>query len=300
MKTAALAAFVAAALVPSLVSAQIGDFKPHATGAGNPEVHINADGTMTVKSARVDQIAGTTFYIGIKWGQFPMRFTMKTDGKTTVAKKYGGAATVAALKIGHYIDAEGDFYYGSDFIGLTARSIKNYSLTEESESYSGKIIELNDQNLVLMTPAKNITVVPAPSLVITKGSVNIPWSRLRVGDTVALADGVYDYAKNTLTASNMLIFHSNAEFKPKNFEGTLKRIDGTSLPTSLIVTVGGTDYTVYLSASTKILAKNKNPALLGRFVVGDTLRFYGALKESDKLLADQYVVSADVVRNTSL
>ena len=135
-----------------------------------------------------------------------MRFTMKTDGKTTVVKKYGGVATVASLKVGHYIDVDGDFFYGSDFIGLTGRAVKDYSLTEESESYSGKIIELSDSNLVLMAPAQNITVVPASSLVITKGSVNIPWSRLRVGDTVALADGVYDYAKNTLTASKMLIF----------------------------------------------------------------------------------------------
>jgi hypothetical protein len=291
---------IALATLPLCVYAQLGEYKPQSAGAGPPEIHINADGTIQVKSARVDQIAGTTFYVGVKWGQFPMRFTMKTDSKTSVTKRYGGTASIASLSIGDYIDVNGEFFFGSDFFGITARSVKDYSLTEEAESYSGTIVELGDRSLVLKTPLKNITVIAGSGLVIKKGTIEIPWGRLRTGDTVPLVDGVYDYAKNTLTAATMVVYYANTELRPRNYEGSLKSIDGTSLPTNLVVTVGGVDYTVYLSPSTPVFAKNKKPTVLGRFVTGDTIRFYGSLKESDKLLADQYVVSAEVVRNLSL
>ncbi len=277
-----------------------GDYTPESVGAGAPELHINANGTMSVRSARVDQIAGTTLYLILKWGQMPMHFTMKTDEKTNVVKRYGGVASVGQIKIGDYIDADGDFFVGSDFFGLTAKTLKDWSQTEEAETFSGKIIEMNASVFVLETPRKNIIVESATSTVIRKGSVTIPWSRLAKGDTIVLADGVYDYAKNTLSASQLIVFQSKADFTPKNFEGKLTRIESTSLPTTLVVTVGGVEYSVYLTSSTQILTKNKKPALLGRFVVGDTLRFYGAVKESDKTLADQLVVPAEIVRNLSL
>ena len=152
----------------------------------------------------------------------------------------------------------------------------------------------------MQTPAQTITVRPATSTVIKKGSIVIPYERVRKGDTVVLADGVYDYASNVLTPSSIVLFQSGSDFTPRNFEGILKKMDGTAPPASLIVTVDGVDYTVYLSPTTEVLRKNRQPALLGRFVAGDTVRFYGAIQESDKTLADQLVVPAEVVRNLNL
>lgn len=120
------------------------------------------------------------------------------------------------------------------------------------------------------------------------------------GDTVVLADGVYDYSRNTLSASDIVVFQSKENFQPRNFEGKLKSIDGTSAPTILVVTIAGEDYTVMISSSTKVLKKNRSLVKLARFVVGDTVRFYGAIKENDKILYDKLIVPAEVVRNTSL
>ena len=302
MRKQALSLGVFLALLPVFALAALpGEYRPEAAGAGKPELHINADGSMSAKSVRVEQIAGTTIYLSMRWGQFPMHFTMKTDAKTTVKKRYGGTASVSAVKIGDYLDIEGEFFVGSDFFGLNARTVKDWALQEESGSFTGTILEIAGSTFTLQTPTKNlITVVPSPSIDILKGSVAIPWDRLRKGDTVTLADGIFDHSKNTLTASHLTIFQSKEDFKPKNFQGTLKTMAGTAIPTSMVVTVSGTDYTVLLSESTKILQNNKKPAILGRFVIGDTIRFYGAVKESDKLLTDALVVPADAVRNTSL
>lgn len=290
-------AFVA---LPVLAFALPNDYNPASVGAGKPEVHIKTDGTMTVRSAKVDQILNTTLFLTTKWGTMPLRWTMKTDASTKVVKRYGGSARVSDIKLGDYLDVEGDFFVGSDFFGLTAQSIKDWSLQEEAGTFSGRIVEYNANNFVLQTPAQNITVQPATSTSIKKGGVAISWSRLKNGDTVVLADGVYDYVKNTLTATQIVVFQPTAAFAARNYEGTLKRIDAPRLPTTLAVTAGGTPYTVLLSEKTVVLKKGRAPAELSRFVAGDTVRFYGSLRPEENILRDELVVDAEVVRNLNL
>lgn len=290
-------AFVA---LPVLAQALPSDYNPASAGAGKPEVHIKTDGTMTVRSAKVDQVLNTTLFLTTKWGSMALRWTMKTDTGTKVVKRYGGSARVADIKLGDYLDVEGDFFVGSDFFGLTAQSIKDWSLQEEAGTFSGRIVEYNANNFVLQTPAQNITVQTATSTSIKKGGVAISWSRLKNGDTVVLADGVYDYAKNTLTASQIVVFQPTAAFAARNYEGVLKRIDAPRLPTTLVVAVGGTDYIVQLSQKTEVVKKNRALAELSRFVAGDTIRFYGPLRQEENILRDELVVDAEVVRNLNL
>jgi len=284
-------------MIPASLVALENDFVPSSVGAGKPELHINSDKIMVVKSARVDRIVNTTMYLTMKWQDLPMHFTMKTNTKTTVVKRYGGFTEAANMKVGDYIDAEGEFFIGSDFFGFTAQKIKDWSLQEESATFSGKIVEINSGSFVLQTPEKSITVVPTGAVTITKGQVVIPWERIVKGDVVVLTDGVFDYPKNTLTTSNIAIFHSKDDFTPRNFQGTLKVIEGEN---ALIVSVNGSDYTVSLSSSTLILRKDRSQAKLARFVVGDTVRFYGAVLEKDNILSGQLLVPAEVVRNISL
>jgi hypothetical protein len=287
-------------VLPFLAFALPNDYNPAAVGAGKPEVHIKTDGTMTVRSAKVDQILSTTLFLTTRWGTMPLRWTMKTDTGTKVVKRYGGNARVADIKLGDYIDVEGDFFVGSDFFGLTAKSIKDWSLQEEAGTFSGKILEFNPNSFILQTPTQNITVQPATSTNIKKGGVAISWSRLRNGDTVVLADGVYDYAKNTLTATQIVVFQPTAAFAARNYEGVLKRIDAPRLPTVLTVVVGGAEYTVQMSEKTAVLKKGRALAELSRFVAGDTVRFYGPLRQEENILRDELVVDAEVVRNLNL
>ena len=269
--------------IPALTFAAPNDYNPQSVGAGKPEVHIKTDGTMAVRSAKVDQVLSTTLFLTTKWGAMALRWTMKTDASTKVVKRYGGNALVSDIRIGDYLDVDGDFFVGSDFFGLTAKSIKDWSLMEEAETFSGKIIEYNADNFMLQTPAQNITVQPATSTRIKKGTVAISWSRLKKGDTVVLADGVYDYAKNTLTASQIIVFQPLSPFAARNYEG-----------------VGGVEYSVRLSEKTAVQKKNRAPAELSRFVAGDIVRFYGPLRQEENIVRDELIVDTEIVRNLNL
>lgn len=290
----------AIALLPVLAFALPNDYNPGIVGAGKPEVHIRPDGTMAVRSAKVDQILNTTLFLTTRWGTMPLRWTMKTDTGTKVVKRYGGSAQVSDIRLGDYVDVEGDFFVGSDFFGLTATSVKDWSLQEEAGTFSGRIVELSANSFVLQTPAQNITVQPATSTRIKKGGVAIFWNRLKNGDTVVLADGVFDYATNILTATQIVVFQPIAAFAARNYEGVLKRIDAPRLPTALIVAVDGTEYTVQLSLQTAVLKKTRSSAELSRFVAGDIVRFYGSLRPEENILRDELVVDAEVVRNLNL
>ena len=298
-KGLALGLFLSA--LPAFALAAAITYNPASVGAGSPELHIRTDGTVTLRSARVDQIAGTTFYVGVKWGDLPVRFTMKTSAKTSVTKRYGGSAAVSQIAIGDYLDVEGEFFVGSDFFGVEALRIKDWSLQEESAVFLGVVTEVNPGNFLLRTPQnQTISVRMASSSTIRKGAVAIPFGLLQRGDAIPRAAGTYDYATNVLTATELIVFQPRNEFAPRNFEGVLKEARMAQLPATLTITVGGADYTVMVSEKAEVLKKNRAPAQLARFVAGDTVRFYGALREEEKTLQDARVVDAEVIRNLNL
>ncbi len=250
---------------------------------------------------KVDQVLGNTLFVMLKWDEISMRFTIKTNEKTVVVKRYGGAAGVPQIKEGDYLTLEGDFFSGSESFGMTARQIKDWSLQEESETYSGKITEVGaDGVLTLAAPTKTIKLRLLNSAVIKKGTVVIPASRIMKGDSVVLADGVFDYPSNTLTASSVVIFQARNDFLARNYQGTLKSVGGATLPATLVVTVEGVDYTIAVSTGAQVLGKNKKPVLFARFVTGDIVRFYGALRETEKTLRDERIIDASVLRNLNL
>ncbi len=300
----ALFSFVVFFCIPLFSGALVSnDYAPGTVGAGSPEVHIKPDGTILVRSGRIDLIAGNTFYLGTQWGPLQMRFTLKTDAKTTVTKRYGGSTTVSQIRIGDYVDVEGDFFSGSDFFGVQGLRIKDWSLQEETGTYSGVILDVQNSSFTLKTPQnQTITVQLATSSAITikKGTIDISFDRLRKGDAIPRVFGVYNYAKNILTADTIAVTQGKTEFLPRNFEGILKQLVTPTVPATIIVTVKGNDYTVKISDKTSILKKDKSTAQLARFVPGDTIRFYGAVREEEKTLTDALVVDAEVIRNLSL
>ena len=286
------------------VAALATDYTPQSVGAGRPELHISANGTILIKSGRVDQIVGNTFYLGLKWGELPMRFTMKTSGSTAVVKRYGGRASVSQINLGDYLDAEGEFFVGSDFFGMDALRVKDWSLQEESGVFSGVITELQpDERFTLLTTQKQTIVTrlaTSSAVSIKKGAVAIPFGRLRKGDAILLVSGIYDYSRNLLTADRIIAYQNKANFSARNFEGTLKQIVSAEIPATLIVVIGGVEHTVRLSDKTAVLKKNRSAAELRRFIVGDTVRFYGPLREEEKTLSDVLMVDAEIVRNLNL
>ena len=134
------------------------------------------------------------------------------------------------------------------------------------------------------------TVRVGASTPIKKGARSVLFTDIAVGDKVLSVSGTYDYETGVLTATALEIFQDKTIFTPRNFEGTLKSISGTTLPATLVVTVAGTDYTVYLAKGASVLKKNRSAATLGRFVVDDAVRFYGAIRQANFTEVDAEVV----------
>lgn len=273
----------------------IGVFAAQANAA--PELHIDAHGNISAKEVAVAQISGTTLFSRLSWGGNSfLRFTIVTDNATVVRKRYGEKSTVADIKEGHLLDVEGLLRFGSDSFQIAAEKIRNLSLEREQKDVSGTIQTINTASRSFYLTRKirdPLTVQVTSDTVITKGVRNIGFDELVSGDAVLSARGVYDYPSNVLTAEKITVYQEKTIFKAKNFEGTLKRVEGTALPTTLIVTIGGKEYTVELNEKTKILSRTRKPATLARFVAGDTVRFYGAIAENNLTV----IKNVEIVRN---
>ena len=265
--------------------------------AANPpsEISIKPDGTFFATNVVVMQKsekAGTNLFSRVTWGSVFLRITVLASS-AKITKNNGGSATVEDIQIGDILDVEGTLAPGADTLLINATSIRDLSLNIESKNISGIIKTLNAtlNTLTLMDKKLGAITVVAPYN-IQKGARTISAGELVVGDKVLSASGSFDYSTKTFTAENMEVYQDKSIFKAQNFQGTLKSLSGTALPTSAVITVGKTDYTIYLAASAKVMSKNKATTTLQRFTLGDKLRFYGAIRQTNL-----FEIDAEIIRN---
>jgi len=265
--------------------------------AANPpsEISIKPDGTFFATNVVVMQKsekAGANLFSRVTWGSVFLRITVLASS-AKITKNNGGSATVEDIQIGDILDVEGTLAPGADTLLINATSIRDLSLNIESKNISGIIKTLNAtlNTLTLMDKKLGAITVVAPYN-IQKGARTISAGELVVGDKVLSASGSFDYSTKTFTAENMEVYQDKSIFKAQNFQGTLKSLSGTALPTTAVITVGKTDYTIYLAASAKMMSKNKAATTLQRFTVGDKVRFYGAIRQTNL-----FEIDAEIIRN---
>lgn len=288
------ALFAAAMLLPVAASADIVS-----------EIHITSDGLFAAKNLLVIQKTGMNIFARATWGQPFIRVTILLGANTLISKSHGESATAADLKEGDRLDVEGTIASGADSLIISAVRIRDSALEQASKTIAGTVKSINASELSFILPNKQFgetRVSLSASVPIKKGVRTIQFSDIAVGDKVLSTSGTYDYSTNTLTASSIEVFQNKAVFTPRNFEGVLKSISlagqalagqaGTTLPITATVTVSGTDYTVYLDSRATVLSNNKKPASLTRFVVGDSVRLYGAVRQTNLTEID-----ADTIRD---
>ena len=261
------------------------------------ELHINDNGKITISGAQVMQKAGTTLYVRLTWGTTFMRWTIFTNANTSFVRRFGGQIAAPDISVGDFISVEGDFLAGTDTLTITASKIKDWSLGNEPNSFSGTVssIATGNTTFVLQTAGAAVTVNTNSGTSFTKGLLTVSFHDLRAGDKIIRTAGSFDVAKSILIADSVEIYQDKSVFTARNFEGTLKSLTATMLPTEMRVTSEGKEYTVYVPASATILTKARNLVSLSRFIIGDTVRFYGSIRQNDLSAVD-----AIVVRNISL
>jgi len=266
-----------------------------AYAASPSDIHITPDGKFSATNVVVFQKSGkANFFSRVTWGTAFVRVTILAHDDTVITKAHGEPATVDEIKDKDVLDVEGTLSSGDGALVINATRIRDTMLQVESKTISGTVASVNPDSSSLIL-SNNVfgattTVKISPSTTIQKGVRTIVISDISSGDKVLSASGTYDYTTNTFTAVSIEIFQDKKMFIPRNFQGTLKSISGTTLPTTLTVEVGATDYIVYIAEGSDIWNIRRKPASLSRFVVGDTVRFYGGIRTTNLTEIDAEIV----------
>ncbi len=249
------------------------------------EIHIAPDGSFTASNVYVMQKGGASnLFCRITWNGAFIRVTVLAHDTTVVTKDHGEVATSADIQEGDTLSVTGTLSPSDGALVVNATNIHDSSLQVESKSLAGSITSINlaVPSFVLANKTfGNTAVVLTSTTTIQKGLRTIGTGDLAVGDWILAASGAYDYTSNTLTASSVSVYQTKALFTPRNFQGTLKSVAGTTLPTSIVASVNGTDYTVYLSAGAGVVNRARGAVGLLRFMAGDTVRFYGSIRQTN-------------------
>ena len=257
-----------------------------AYAASPSDIHIKPDGTFSATNVVVYQKAGTSnFFSRVTWGDAYVRVTVLANKDTVITKAHGETATVGDIREKDVLDVEGKLSSGEGALIINAASIRDTSLQVESKTLSGTVVGVNpEQSSFILSNqmfGATTTVILSSSVPIQKGARAISLSDISSGDKILSVSGSYDYPKNAFSATSMEVYQDKTMFTARNFQGTLKSISGTTLPATLAVEVGDTNYTVSVAADSSVLRNNRKPTTLSRFVIGDTVRFYGAIRETN-------------------
>lgn len=256
------------------------------------DIHFSADGKFTATNLVVYQKAGNNLFCRGVWGSAFVRLVVLANPQTLIYKDHGEKALVSDISEGDYIDVQGTLATGADSILITATYIKDTALQTDAKTLSGTVLSVDTSARTLIINEKTYgkTTVLASRATITKGVRSIALGDIKAGDKILSVAGTYDHSANSIDASSVDVYQDSAIFTARNFEGTLKSISGSTLPVTLVVNVGGTDYTVYAPAGTAVLKKNRAEASLSRYLTGDTVRFYGAIRQTNLTEVDAEVL----------
>lgn len=284
--------FVPLCLFAQLSPSGLPTNKPSAT------ISISDKGEVKVKNIVVFQIAGSTFFARTYWDQAFVRWTIRTNKDTNLVKRFGGNAKLSEIAVGDVLNVDGSLLSGADSLNINATFIRDMTLEKEDGSFAGKVTKVDaaaSSFVMTADSGQTITVHMGNGVSIKKGVIFIPLSKVNPGDVAIFVSGSYHEPTQTIEATNVEIYQTPELFKAKNYQGTLKSLSGTDLPSTLVVAVGGADYNVVLNGKSQVLSANKKTSKLQRFVVGDKVRFYGSIRE-----AEQTTIDAEVIRNLDL
>ncbi|MDO8482373.1 MAG: hypothetical protein Q7S86_00980 [bacterium] len=261
------------------------------------DFHIDRDGNIIVRQAKIMQVSGTSFYARYYVGLAFIRILIKTDKTTAVQRRFGDRILISQIEAGDIVNLEGKIENGADSLSIVASKLVNFSNQKEISSFKGTIIGRGSKegSFTLMTENQSaIQISTGTTTQIRKGSRIITPDLVRNGDRVTDTVGTFDHTSKNLDANVVVIYADMNVYQPRNFEGTLKTVTpGT--PTTLILNTEGKDYTVILQNNAEILNKARKSVSIKRYLEGDTVRVYGAVRE-----AEEPIIDVEVVRNVSL
>jgi hypothetical protein len=262
------------------------------------EMQINKDGLVDVHGAKIVQILGTTLQTRIIFGDTFLRMIVKMNSKSKLVRKYGEIMPFSDLKVGDYIDVMGGIETSGDTFAITASTTRNLLDYTQKNEFFGSFMSFStsSDSFYLNTASQGVvTVVIGTTTQLLKGTRLMSPYYLRPGDFITSVTGIYNFKNKNLISDIIKVPIDMTQFKPRNFEGVIDQMTSTVLPTTFIATIEGKRFELVLSDKTSVLNNKRQSTSLKRFVVGDKIRVYGGLRETDTPIVD-----VEVVRNISL
>ncbi len=223
---------------------------------------------------------------------------VETTGQTKFYRGTGEITDVSEVSVNDLINITGQLQSGSDSLVLVANTLTDTSVQKEQTTTSGTVTSVDVSSGTFALNSKTlgaITVSTNGATTFIKGNRTLDLAHVTAGDAITKTSGDYNLTTKTLTATNVVTYVNMNMYQPQNYQGTLVSVAGTSLPTSVVVSVGNISYTVMLTQTTAVLSNKKSPALLARFIPGDTVRLYGTIREQDAP-----VIDASILRDLNL
>lgn len=262
------------------------------------ESHINNDGTVVLRGAKITAISGSAITITQTWGTYLSTWVVAIDPTTGLVRRYGATSSLAEFSVGDYVAVKGMLDTTKSVQTVSAKTIRDYSIQKENATFAGTVlsIDANTKSFVIATEKRgNQTILTSSSTTFKQGNAIMSFSALLVGQKISKTSGVWNNLTNSMQAEKVDIYQNTALLNKRTFEGTLKGVSASSsLPTTIVLTVGTMDFTVNIPAGISVLSKNWLTTPLTTFVVGDKVRVYGAVEPTNTS-----VIDASVVRDTS-
>ncbi len=279
--------------VPAFADDDRGEHMKAAHSLGSTlEVHINDNGKTLVRGAKVTAVSGNTITATTAWGSVSMAWTVNTNAGTEFVRKAGGASNISEVSVGDFISFYGMLVTTTSGFTVNADIVKDWSVQAISGSFNGTVqsVNVSANSFVLASNERGtVTVMVSGQTSVMKGDAAAVFADIVAGASVQVK-GVWNTQTNTIAASRVTI--KVPKIEARTFEGTIKSISATTLPTVIVLTVDNIDYTVNVAANISILNNLWLTTSLANFHVGDRLRVYGTVSGT--------TIQASVVRDTSI
>jgi len=244
------------------------------------DVHIGKEGKAMITGAKVVSVTAPVINVAVTWGSFVMNWAVKTDANTQIVRRFSGKADLSEVGVGDFLSVSGMLDTTAATPTILAKTIRDYSIQKKNVSFGGviKSIDSASSSFMLTTEKKgDVKVTVSSSTKITKADVIIALADLKVGDKILVARGVLNTVSNTLQANEIRVFALKIDANKTSFEGVVKSVAGSTLPTTMVVTLhGNIDFTVSIPANISILNKMNTLIPVASIAAGDNIQIFGS------------------------
>jgi len=140
------------------------------------EVHINDNGSVLVRGAKVTAVSSTTISAISEWNGASLNWTVNTDANTKFITLRDGQSGLGQVKVGDFLSFSGNLMAGSTFT-IQAKQVKNWSVVvpQVKTTVEGRLETIAGTNIPNTFTLKSGDKVYTVRVIATTSVLNSKW-----------------------------------------------------------------------------------------------------------------------------